>query len=272
MSRYLPRRKKSQRRPSPAGASLPDAGRACSDPPNVATRKRGKELPDSGPFTPTLEVPRRFRVRAGESTKLRVRVDRGRDSMPTAISFAGTPEGICHQAGDPRRREEAEVVVSATRCAAVAGRSRGLGRAGRPPCRGACPSPRAAVGGLGGLHRGRSSWRGRRASGERGIDAAIELDPGHAWAYCFRAITTHLTGRPRRTGRLHRSDPAQAGHRHAYGARGRIRYERGTSPGRWPITTKRSGSSPTTRSPSEPQAGSTPTWASTTVPCPTTAR
>ena len=42
-----------------------------------------------------------------------------------------------------------------------------------------------------------SSWRGATSRASEEFSAVIKLDPGHAWAYCFRAITTHLTGRPR---------------------------------------------------------------------------
>ena len=115
--------------------------------------------------------------------------------------------------------------------------------------------------------------RGEQARAIEEFSEAIKLDPGHAWAYCFRAVATHIAGRPREA----LADYTEAIRLKpdidiAYGARGRIHYETGDLTGRWPITTRRSGSSPTTRSPLAPEAGSTPTWASTTGPWRTTPR
>ena len=78
---------------SPPELLSPETGEPVTDPPTLRPGIQ-KELPVSGPFTPTLELPDEVRVRAGESTKLRVRVDRGGGSLPAGLRFAGTPEGI----------------------------------------------------------------------------------------------------------------------------------------------------------------------------------
>ena len=235
-----------------------------------------RDLSRPGRTTPTLDLPGEVRVRAGETTKVRVRVDRDGGSEPVTLRFEGAPRGVSVDGPTiPADVQETEVVVSAAPDAppsvadlgvsAIVGDRRAEARVRLS----VLPSEASEA-----YSRGRDLLaRGERARAIEAFSKAIEHDPGHAWAYCFRAITTHLTGRPatrspitpRRSGSI-RTSTSPTGPGAAFITR------RAISPGRWRITTRRSGSSPTTRSPSAPEAGSTPTWASMTAPWRTSAR
>ena len=87
------------------------SGERVFDLPGVAGRG---DLPRPGLATPALELPGEVRVRAGETTKLRVRVDRDGGSGPAALRFAGIPRGVSVDGlAIPADVQETEVVVSA---------------------------------------------------------------------------------------------------------------------------------------------------------------
>ena len=168
--------------------------------------------------TPALELPGEVRVRAGEATKLRVRVDRDGGSTPATLRFEGTPRGISVDGlAIPADVQETEVVVSAAPDAppAVAdvGVSAEVGdrRAEARVRLSVLPSAASEA-----YSRGRELLaRGEQGPGDRGVQRGDQarsrarlgvLLPGHR--------RPHRRASARCAGRLHRGDPAQAGHRH----------------------------------------------------------
>jgi len=190
-----------------------------------------RDPPRPEPATPTLELPGEVRVRAGEKARILVRVDRDDSSTPATLRFEGTPRGISIDGlAIPADVQEAEVVVSATPDAPTAmaylevSAEVGDRRAEARVRLSVLPSAASQA-----YSRGRELLaRGEKARAIEEVSQTIKLDPGHAWAYCFRAITTQIAGRPRDA--LADYDKAlrlQPDIDIAYGARGRIHYEMG---------------------------------------------
>ena len=214
-SRCLPPPRNSRWRPAPARPSpCPRAGGPRS--PGRATGSvTGRSCrPDDRPSN----CPREVRVRAGETTKFRVRVDRGGGSGPAVLRFAGISRGVSVDGpAIPADAQETEVVVSAAPDAppsvADVGVSAEVGdrRAEARVRLRVLPSAASEA-----YARGRELLaRGEQARASAEFSQAIKarsraclgvLLPGHR--------RPHGRASAQGAGRLHRGDPAQAGHRH----------------------------------------------------------
>ncbi len=182
------------------GPPRPQPGTPTLDLPGDAPDVADRGLPRPQPATPTLELPSEVRVRAGETAKVRVRVDREGGSGPAVLRFSGMSRGVSVDGpAIPADAKETEVVVSAVPDAlpvvAEIGVSAEVGdrRAEARVRLTVLPSASSEA-----YTRGRVLLtRGEQARAGAEFSKAIELDPRNALAYLFRAAAASMEGRPR---------------------------------------------------------------------------